>query len=98
MPARKKPIPSVYLRVALPEDLRLRLDLLLFSPLENRVPMGAYSEFLQRLLKAHFEHRDLDLSPYAGTLPGTCVVRASPFTISTLKTLLGDRPHDLPLS
>lgn len=33
--------------VRLPEDLRARLDLYLYSTVENRIPVGAYTKFFE---------------------------------------------------
>lgn len=79
---------SSELHVSLPEDLRTRLDLLLFSELENRVPKGAYMHFFVARLIEFFEHRPLDLSPYLGTLPGERVVRGHPDTLAILQAKL----------
>lgn len=42
------------LEISVPEDLRAKLDLMLFSPLEGRVPAGEYSRFINRLIKDYF--------------------------------------------
>lgn len=76
----KKPI-----TVWLPEELRTRMDLMLYSELEERVPHGKHSEFLTLLLRHYFEDAELDLSPYMGTLPGEVVVRSSKLEIERLK-------------
>lgn len=39
----------------LPEDLRAKLDIHLFSTIEGRVPHGAYSRFLVERIKEFFE-------------------------------------------
>lgn len=38
----------------LPEDLRAKLDLHLFSEIEGRVPHGAYSQFLAERVREFF--------------------------------------------
>lgn len=47
----KRNIRSTYLNLAVPEDIRALLDLHLFSPLEGRVPHGAYSDYISRLIR-----------------------------------------------
>lgn len=42
---RPKVIRPTRLHLALPEDIRARLDLYLFSTVEQRVPFGAYQTF-----------------------------------------------------
>ncbi len=51
MPRPRKTLRPTYLNLALPEDIRARMDLLLFSPLEGRVPHGAYSRFICDLIR-----------------------------------------------
>lgn len=47
----------VKLTTYLPEDLRAKLDLYLYSDVEGRVPHGAYSAFLAERVKEFFEQR-----------------------------------------
>ncbi|QGH72972.1 MAG: hypothetical protein [Siphoviridae sp. ctdEk19] len=52
MPRPKRTIRPRHLHLSLPEDVLAKLDLLLFCPVEGRVPQGAYQKFfLERLLK-----------------------------------------------
>lgn len=44
--------------VSLPQPLVTRIDLELFSPLEGRVPHGAWSKFIIRLLETHLNNLD----------------------------------------
>lgn len=53
------------LELHIPENLRVKLDLLLVSELEGRVPKGKYSEFFLERLVEYLEHSQLDLTPYA---------------------------------
>jgi hypothetical protein len=39
----------------IPEDLRAKLDLHLFSDVEGRIPVGAYSQFLADRVREFFE-------------------------------------------
>lgn len=41
------------LHISLPEDIRSRLDLHLWSDAEQRVPKGAYRELIVRLLREY---------------------------------------------
>jgi hypothetical protein len=84
-------IPTVRREIYLPEDLDARLTLELFSEAEGKVPYGASSEFLARLVREHFESGPLDLAPFAGTEPGAFVVRGRRESIIILeKTLKGE--------
>jgi hypothetical protein len=51
------------LETKLPETLRARLDLLLFSELEGRVPKGRYQEFFIERILEFFNSRQLELEP-----------------------------------
>lgn len=44
----------VKLTTYLPEDLRAKLDIHLFSSVEGRVPHGAYSRFLEERVREFF--------------------------------------------
>jgi len=81
-------IPSVQTNVSLPETWRTKVDLLLYSELEGRVPKGAYQRFFLERLHEYFETKGLDLSPYTGSLPGEMVVRGRPAVIEQLQALL----------
>lgn len=52
-PNLERPVP---LNLKLPESMRARLDLLLWSSVEGRVPRGAYQSFFIGLLTEHLEH------------------------------------------
>lgn len=58
MPRPRNIVRQLPLNVHLPEDIRTRLDLHLFSELEGRVPMGAYQRFLTQLLSDYFNRKD----------------------------------------
>lgn len=42
------------IRLSIPEDLRVKLDLFLVSPTEGRIPRGAYKEFFAERLREFF--------------------------------------------
>ncbi len=62
MSRRKNIIPVTQLCLKLPEDLRAKLDLYLFSDLEGRVPQGKYQEFFIARIKEFFEKVSHDQS------------------------------------
>ena len=68
MPRRANIDPPVPLQLKLPESVRARLDLFLFSELEGRVPLGRYSEFFVDRMREFFSGRRLSLAPWG--LPG----------------------------
>lgn len=88
MPRPKSLTPSAELRIAISQDLRTRLDEMLFSELEDRVPHGAYSRFFNLMLTQVLIFKTLDLSPFLGTNPGEAIVRADPATLTRLKAHL----------
>jgi hypothetical protein len=57
-------IPSSRINLAIPEDLRMKLDILLFSEVEGRVPKGAYQEFFSTRIREFFGWRRLSLEPF----------------------------------
>lgn len=61
-PNLERPVP---LNLKLPEGLRTKLDLLLWSEVEKRVPRGAYQEFFIGLINQYFDRlaEKLDVQP-----------------------------------
>jgi hypothetical protein len=55
MPRPRNPIQTVFINLGIRGDLKAKLDLLLWSTLENRVPHGAYKEFFEELMEAYFK-------------------------------------------
>ena len=55
MPRPKQTIPSAFRNIALPQPLADKLDLVLYSELEQRIPTGAYKTFFSNLLEQYFE-------------------------------------------
>lgn len=53
----------VHLHTTIPEDLRARMDLHLYSEVEKRVPMGAYQQFICGLVKDFFDGQPKKISP-----------------------------------
>lgn len=64
MPRPKAVNPPVTLKAMIPVELRAKLDLLLVSEVEGRIPLGEISAFITSLLRRHFEEQTLDLQPY----------------------------------
>jgi len=80
--------PSVATNLHLPETVRTRLDLLLFSELEGRVPKGAYQRFFLERLQEFFTTKSKDLSAQLGLVPGSCIVKATPEALLFLESHL----------
>jgi hypothetical protein len=58
MPRRPNIEPSIALQLWLPESLRARLDIHLWSEVEGGVPRGAYQRFFIERLKSYFSEQD----------------------------------------
>lgn len=72
MPRKPDLDPPTRLTLRLPETLRAKVDLILFSELEGRVPQGRYQEFFIERLVEYFSNRPLSLDAYgiAGMISG----------------------------
>ena len=57
MPRKANVIPSDRLYAHIPRDLRVQLDLHLWSELENRVPYGAHSTWIAERIRDYFNDR-----------------------------------------
>jgi hypothetical protein len=79
------------LNVHLDEELLTRVDILLFSELESRVPKGAYQKLFNSLLTQWLDQRELDLAPYLGSLPGEHLVLGHAETLAALNQHLTGR-------
>lgn len=88
MPRAPNPIPSRKLTLMLPQTAVNRLEIYLWSELENRVPQGAYQQFFTARINEFFEHKQLDLAPWLGTPPGAMQISGNAETLSTLITHL----------
>lgn len=64
MPRRPNLDRPVKLTLVLPESVRARLDLHLFSELEGRVPQGRYQAFFLERIQEFFGWRRIDLALY----------------------------------
>ena len=80
----------VKLNTTLPEDVRAKLDLHLWSDLEKRVPHGAYQRFILARIAEYFDSATFDLAPYADTAPGTVVVFGNTDALKVLKKTLDE--------
>lgn len=87
MPRPRKVVRPASFHCNVPEDLKARLDLHLFSPLENRVPYGAYSEFLAEAIRDKFEARQIDLGDYT-ELPKGTIIKGPTRTIELILAFL----------
>lgn len=80
--------PSIATNLHLPETVRTRLDLILYSEVEQRVPKGAYQRFFLERLQEFFTTKSMDISVHIGLAPGSCVIKAKPDALLFLETYL----------
>jgi hypothetical protein len=55
MPRHPAIIPTKRVHTRIREDLMVKVDLLLYSPLEGKIPFGAYQNFFTELVVEYFE-------------------------------------------
>ena len=60
MPRPRKVTPTKKLSFYVSSPVATRLELMLWSPLEGKVPFGAYGEFFEKLLQDYFRRYDAD--------------------------------------
>lgn len=61
------------LTTTLPEDVRAKLDIHLYSTVEGRIPVGAYSKFLSERVREFFEPKAVKHPPtWEGPAPLMC--------------------------
>ena len=85
---------SVSTNVHLPETLRARLDLHLFSTLDGRVPKGAYQRFFIERLGEFFSRRVVDIGPLLGQPPGRHLISAKPDTIAAIEAAFQEKQDE----
>lgn len=81
-------VPARRITFSIPETEGARLDILLYSDGEGRIPFRSYQEFLLRAIRDAWELKPLDLSPYCGTPPGAFIIRGDDEAIRILKQTL----------
>lgn len=55
----KNAVPTVEKKIQIPMDLVTRMELELYSELEGKIPYGAQSEFINRLIREHYHQKDI---------------------------------------
>lgn len=56
-----KTLKGIQKNISIPEDLCAKMELELFSEVEGRIPHGAQKEFFEKLLRKHFEQKEVDV-------------------------------------
>lgn len=57
--------PTAHLHIKLDAELRKKMDTLLWSETEGRVPAGSHKQFIEQLLRAFFDEAWLKIGPGA---------------------------------
>jgi hypothetical protein len=92
MPSKPSIIRPSHINLSIPETVRAKLDLMLYSPLEGRVPKGAYQKFFLERLTEFFGWRRLDLTPYG--FPQGFFIAGPPEMLGNLEHVLKGTNHD----
>lgn len=87
MPRNRNPIRSKQFHADIPEDWKAKLDLALWSEVENRIPFGAQQRFLIEAIRLQYEWKTLDLTELFG--PGA-IVKGPKETINRLRGFIFD--------
>lgn len=90
MPRTKAAVPTVLIKAWVPPELRAKMDLLLVSELEGRVPHGKISGFIADRLREHFDWAELDLGLHG--FPQGYFVRGPKAMIEKLQEALSAKP------
>jgi hypothetical protein len=98
MPRRPAIEPNFELHTTLPPKLATRVELLLFSEAEGRVPRGAWQRFLTNIITEFFSHRKVDVGVFMNRQPGEILIQGSDHAISTLIHYLKEVPQSEPKS
>lgn len=89
MPRKPAVTPNKHLHTTIPADLAARLDLLLWSELENRVPQGAYQDFICNAIRDFFNKRTIDVAPYIPSATiGQYLITGTPETLRAVVAVL----------
>jgi hypothetical protein len=89
MPRPRNAFPAKKLHVAVPGELGSRLDLILYSEAEQRIPFASHQRFIVDRIREYFERDALDLALYRSDLPPESIVYGPRLVIEALKKILG---------
>ena len=84
MPRKPAIVPNTHIHTTLPPNLATKLELHLYSELEERVPRGAMQAFLVARIAEYFDRTTVDLAPYMNTLPNEVVISGHPHSVDKL--------------
>lgn len=91
MPRPKNAVPAKKLHIALPGDIGAKLDLHLYSEVEQRIPFAAHQRFVVERVREFFDSDALDLAPYFPEFAAGSVVRGPRAVIEMLKKALEEQ-------
>lgn len=81
--------PKEHLHVKIAPELKQRIDLMLYSAVEERIPKGAHMEFVEARLREWFEWKNTPLEPF-GFPQGYYVTGPEPMVEALIKRLKGE--------
>lgn len=80
--------PPDYLRFAIAPDLKTRIGLMLYSELEQRIPMGAWQKFMEARLREWLDWKKQPLEQF-GFPPGYFITGPGDMVESVVNKLKG---------
>lgn len=86
MPKQAALVPNEHLHIRIEPSLKQRVDLLLFSSTEGRIPKGAHKEFVEARLREWFDYTKISLTAYG--FPEGFFVSGPPEMIDALRKRL----------
>ena len=91
MPRKPAVIRPVLLHTTIPEDIRAKLDLFLWSDVEGRVPKGAYQRFIVERIQEFFAWKRESLEP-VGFPQGFFIAGPKEMVEDVVTILKGEQP------
>lgn len=89
MPRKPAVTPNKHLHTTIPAELAVKLDLFLWSEVEQRVPQGAYQSFICDAIRDFFNKRTVDVAPYIPSATiGQHLITGTPETLRAVITVM----------
>lgn len=87
--ARPKAVtPNEHLHITLKAEVKQRLDLMLYSEVEGRIPKGAHKEFVEARINEWFDWKNTPLEPF-GFPQGFFITGPQPMVDAVVAKLKG---------
>lgn len=95
MPRPRNALPAKRVHLHLPGDVWPKLEIYLFSEMEQRVPFGAYQDFVTKRIREYFEWASLDLSEFFPHVPPGNILKGPKELVDLVRTELKERMNVL---